>query len=216
MRTKDRESWLREVVAVATRLFLEKGFDDTSMEEVAAALGVSKPTIYEDFGSKQVLLEAVVDDAIKGYDISWLEAAARDGVPFDAFVDRLADEVWSGPAGAANAPILQLLLREGPRSPALVATYMQRMREPGRGAIRDIISSAMARGECRRMDPIVVQHMLLAPAAYITLQRFLFGEKVMPPELAAAFLEASREALKDSLVVKAAVNPSRSASPRNG
>ena len=83
MKTKDRESWLREVVAVATRLFLEKGFDDTSMEEVAGALGVSKPTIYDDFGSKQSLLEAVVDGAIKGYDITWLDAAARDEMPFE-------------------------------------------------------------------------------------------------------------------------------------
>jgi TetR/AcrR family transcriptional regulator len=199
MKTKDREIWLREVVAVATKLFLQKGFDATSMEEVGAALGVSKPTIYEAYSSKQLLLEAVVDHAIKSYDISWLDEAARDGMPFDVFIDRVADEVWAG-----TAPILQLLLREGRRSPAHVATYVQRMREPSRGAMRDIISSAIARGECRRTDPIVVQHMLLAPGAYITMQRILFGEKVMSPELAEAFLTASLQVLKDSLVVKAA------------
>ncbi|MEQ1867743.1 MAG: TetR/AcrR family transcriptional regulator [Micropepsaceae bacterium] len=204
MKTKDRESWLREVVAVATKLFLQKGFDATSMEEVGAALGVSKPTIYEAYSSKQLLLDAVVDHAIKSYDISWLDAAARDGMPFDVFIDRVADDVWAGTGAPAAAPILQLLLREGPRSPALVATYVQRMREPSRGAMRDIISSAIARGECRRTDPIVVQHMLLAPGAYITMQRILFGEKVMSPELAEAFLTASLQVLKDSLVVKAA------------
>jgi AcrR family transcriptional regulator len=204
MKNKDRDAWQREIVAVATRLFLEKGYDATSMEEVAAAMGVSKPTIYEDFNGKQVLLEAVVDHAIKAYDMSWLDAALRDAMPFDAFVDRLADEVWMGRGASANPPILQLLLREGPRSPALVATYVQRMREPGRGAILDIISSAMARGECRRLDPLVVQHMLLAPAAYLTLQRVLFGENSMSRELTQGYLDASLQALKDSLVVKPA------------
>jgi AcrR family transcriptional regulator len=204
MVTKDRESRLRDIVVAATKLFLEKGFDATSMEEVGAALGVTKPTIYDAYGSKQALLEAVVDHAIKAYDMSWLEAAAREELPFGAFIDRLADEVWLGSGTSANAPILQLLLREGPRSPALISTYMQRMREPGRGAIRDIISSAIARGECKRMDPVVVQHMLLAPVAYITMQRVLFGEKVMSPQLTAEFLEASRQTLKNCLVVKPA------------
>ena len=85
-----------------------------------------------------------------------------------------------------------------------MATYVERMREPSRGAIRDIISSAMARGECRRMDPVVVQHLLLAPGAYMTLQRFLFGEKVMSPQLAADFIEASLQALRSSLVLSPA------------
>jgi AcrR family transcriptional regulator len=202
VRNKDRAAWLREVVAVATKLFLEKGYDATSMEEVAAALGVSKPTIYEAFSSKQHLLEAVAEHAIRDYDVSWLEAAAREALPFADFIDRIAERFWSRMAAAPSTAIFQLLLREGPRAPVLIEAFNRGMRAPGGGVMRDIISSAMARGECRAMAPEAVYHMLLAPGMYLVLQRVLFGEQGVSGKLAADYLDASRRALKESLLLR--------------
>jgi TetR/AcrR family transcriptional regulator, mexJK operon transcriptional repressor len=202
MKNKDRAAWLGEVVTVATKLFLEKGFDATSMEEVGAALGVSKPTIYEAYSSKQHLLEAVVDHAIEDYDVSWLEAAAREDLPFDAFIDRFASELWAQLHTPAAAAIFQLLYREGPKSPLVVAAFHRRMREPSLGLIRDIVLSAIARGECRKMPPEIVYYMLLAPGSFVLHQRTVFGDQAMPSPVATAYLDASRQALKDSLIPK--------------
>lgn len=48
------------VLLAAVQMFNERGFHQTSLDEVAASLGVTKPTIYHYLGNKdQVLLECV-------------------------------------------------------------------------------------------------------------------------------------------------------------
>jgi len=56
----DRAAKRQAVLRAAARMFNERGFHDTSLEDVAASLGITKPTIYHYLGSKdQVLLECV-------------------------------------------------------------------------------------------------------------------------------------------------------------
>jgi TetR/AcrR family transcriptional repressor of mexJK operon len=49
------------ILTAARELFLSDGFDRTSVDAVAARGGVSKRTVYDYFGDKQTLLQAVVD-----------------------------------------------------------------------------------------------------------------------------------------------------------
>jgi AcrR family transcriptional regulator len=50
-----------QLIDVGRRLFAEKGFDGTSVEEIAAVAKVSKPVVYEHFGGKEGLYAVVVD-----------------------------------------------------------------------------------------------------------------------------------------------------------
>ena len=50
-----------QLLDVGRALFAERGFDGTSIEEVAARAGVSKPVVYEHFGGKEGLYAVVVD-----------------------------------------------------------------------------------------------------------------------------------------------------------
>jgi AcrR family transcriptional regulator len=50
-----------QLLDVGRALFAEKGFDATSIEEIAARAGVSKPVVYEHFGGKEGLYAVVVD-----------------------------------------------------------------------------------------------------------------------------------------------------------
>jgi AcrR family transcriptional regulator len=50
-----------QLVQVGRSLFAEKGFDGTSIEEIAARAHVSKPVVYEHFGGKEGLYAVVVD-----------------------------------------------------------------------------------------------------------------------------------------------------------
>lgn len=49
-----------QLIDVARGLFALRGFDGATIEEIAAAAGVSKPVVYEHFGSKEVLYSEVV------------------------------------------------------------------------------------------------------------------------------------------------------------
>lgn len=54
-----------EIVAAACRLFLSKGYDKTTMQEVMHEVQVAKGTIYHYFKSKEELLEAAISSIVK-------------------------------------------------------------------------------------------------------------------------------------------------------
>src|SRR6478752_4263431 len=56
------------VLDAARALFVERGYGATTIEQVAATAGVSKPTVFTAVGNKQALLRAVRDVAIAGDD----------------------------------------------------------------------------------------------------------------------------------------------------
>jgi TetR/AcrR family transcriptional regulator len=49
-----------EILACALELFAARGYEGTGVQEVVNAAGVTKPTLYHYFGSKQGLLEALM------------------------------------------------------------------------------------------------------------------------------------------------------------
>ncbi|WP_329163234.1 TetR/AcrR family transcriptional regulator [Streptomyces sp. NBC_01717] len=58
MTGKERREQLLDIGRI---LFADKGFEGTSVEEIAARAGVSKPVVYEHFGGKEGLYAVVVD-----------------------------------------------------------------------------------------------------------------------------------------------------------
>jgi len=54
-----------QLIATGRQLFAERGFDATSVEEVAARAKVSKPVVYEHFGGKEGLYAVVVDREVR-------------------------------------------------------------------------------------------------------------------------------------------------------
>jgi len=54
-----------QLLDVGRELFAERGYDATSVEEVALRAGVSKPVVYEHFGGKEGLYAVVVDREVQ-------------------------------------------------------------------------------------------------------------------------------------------------------
>jgi AcrR family transcriptional regulator len=55
----------QQLLDIGRRLFAERGFEGTSIEEIAAQAGVSKPVVYEHFGGKEGLYAGVVDREVE-------------------------------------------------------------------------------------------------------------------------------------------------------
>jgi AcrR family transcriptional regulator len=51
----------RQLIGVARTLFAERGYEATSIEEIAQRAQVSKPVVYEHFGGKEGLYAVIVD-----------------------------------------------------------------------------------------------------------------------------------------------------------
>jgi AcrR family transcriptional regulator len=54
-----------QLIAVSRSLFAERGFEGTSVEEIAAKAEVSEPVVYEHFGGKEGLYAVVVDREVR-------------------------------------------------------------------------------------------------------------------------------------------------------
>lgn len=55
----------KRIVDIAENCFAERGFDASSMGEIAKAVGIRTPSLYSHFDSKQALYEAVIDSRLE-------------------------------------------------------------------------------------------------------------------------------------------------------
>jgi AcrR family transcriptional regulator len=65
---------LSAVLAAAVQLFNERGYEATSMDDVARRLGITKSSLYHHVAGKQELLRIAVDQALDGLDEVMAEA----------------------------------------------------------------------------------------------------------------------------------------------
>lgn len=76
----------RKISDVATRMFLDRGFDEVTVAQVAKEAGVSSVTVFKHFPRKEDLLFDRVDDAVE-----ILRGAVRDRVPDTSVLTALRD-----------------------------------------------------------------------------------------------------------------------------
>jgi AcrR family transcriptional regulator len=70
-----------QLLDVGRALFAERGFEGTSIEEIAARAGVSKPVVYEHFGGKEGLYAVVVDREMQALLTAVTSALSSPGHP---------------------------------------------------------------------------------------------------------------------------------------
>lgn len=91
---------LKAVVSAARRIFWNKGYDGASIEELSSAMGISRPSLYAAFGSKEGLFNKVVDE-IDAENFGYLRLALQQYRARDVAAHLLRGAV-SVPDGAAR------------------------------------------------------------------------------------------------------------------
>lgn len=144
-RPRDPER-VRRVLESASRLFLELGYERTSMEAVAQDAGVSKMTLYSYFPCKASLFEAAVGqrtDQVLGMDLVADLDAQQPGPTLmkvgREFVRLMRDDdvighhrVLFGMGGGEHADVCEAFYRQGPeRLTRHVAQYLQAAHQAG-------------------------------------------------------------------------------------
>jgi len=77
-----------QLIRVARTLFAEHGVEATSVEEIAATAGVSKPIVYEHFGSKDGLYAVVVDREVQRLESAITSALTTPGARYREIIER--------------------------------------------------------------------------------------------------------------------------------
>jgi AcrR family transcriptional regulator len=154
-RRRNRAAREREILEAAERIFGERGYQGTSMDEVAAEVGVSKPLIYQYYGSKDglflaclarlrtQLLETVADavmaatdaeDALYAGFVAWFQFLDDHPQAWSVLIDEgmLSTGPTAGPAAAATDEVRAAFID-------LISTMVRMNLPPGRTADDDEI-----------------------------------------------------------------------------
>jgi AcrR family transcriptional regulator len=83
----------QRVVSESAEIFSRRGFRATSMNEIAAAVGLSKPTLYHYFRSKEELLVRIYSDVLDESLAMGQETVAAADTPLDAIRELIASRV---------------------------------------------------------------------------------------------------------------------------
>ena len=158
--TRGSTSTRQRTVDAALTAFGTRGYEATSLDALAADLGVRKQTILYHFSSKEALLEAVVDEAGGELIAVLSQAVAGPGAGWDR-VDAVVRSVFRL---AGRRPELLGLLREVSRLGPPAATRFSAALGPFIEQATAFLESGMDSGRFRRQDA-----RLLLLATYSTV-----------------------------------------------
>lgn len=155
-RRREREAKRQAVLLAAVRMFNERGFHATSLDDVATSLGITKPTVYHYLGNKdQILLECVTFGLEQLLDaVEESRAATGTGLErLRCFLRRYA-EINMGDFG-------RCVIRTGdealsPESARSFRALKKRIDQ----AMRDLIAEGMDDGSIVRSDPWIAAFTL--------------------------------------------------------
>lgn len=154
MPTRDR------ILDAALASFGTRGYEATSLDQLAASLGLTKQTILHHYGSKERLLDAVLDRSATELADALEAALAKAGPGFER-VEALVRAVFRL---AARRPELLGLLREVSRLGPPAADRLMGALDPLVERARAFLEAEMDAGNVRRQDP-----RLLLLTAYSTV-----------------------------------------------
>ena len=166
-RSRGRPGYDRStVLSRAIDLFNRRGYDATSVNDLAADLGISKSAIYHHFPSKDALLAAALADALEGLDLV-VEQAGRPRVGVSAY-DRLRETVRAAVhLLVERRPAVTLLLRVRGNSP--VETEAMRRRRAIDARLADLVTSAADESDLRSdMDPTLISRLIFGMVNSLT------------------------------------------------
>ena len=180
-----------QVLEGARKVFMERGFEGASVDEIARAAGTSKATLYSYFPDKRQLFEAVVRAQCgrTGEFMQCVDACASVEEALRRLAFNLATYIFS--PGAQE--MFRVCIAESRRFPELGQAFYTCGPERGRERLIDYFRSATARGDLRVEDADVAADQFLALCkAGVFLRAMLGAEPADPAEVERIADEAVR------------------------
>lgn len=173
---EERPDKLQTILNAALDVFIEKGFADTRLDDVAARAGVAKGTIYLYVSSKTALFEELVRSAIRSpIEGIGAQVLALD-LPIDETLKMILTKIREEVLETRRRDIAQLIISEAGRFPELAGLYHRQVLSQGMHLLRRVIERAAERGEIRADAIGRFPQLIIAPVLLALLWTNLFQE----------------------------------------
>ena len=180
-----------QLLAVSRKLFAEKGFEGTSVEEIAARAEVSKPVVYEHFGGKEGIYAVVVDREVQALTAALSGALDEGGHP-KVLLERTALALLSYIEASEDG--FRILVRDSPVAQA-TGTFSSLIGDVATQVEHLLAHQFRTRGLDPKVAPIYAQ-MLVGMVA-LTGQYWLDARSPKKTEVAAHLVNLAWNGLAD-------------------
>ena len=113
MATTEHSDLEQQIIKTAQQLFIEKGFVETSMSDIAATVGINRPTLHYYFRTKDKLFQAVFGMIVEAIIPKFQDIITCNDLPLPVRVERIVDVYYS-------------LLQENPYLPLFILREIDR------------------------------------------------------------------------------------------
>ena len=169
-----QEDTKQRILDKALELFSAQGYDAVSMGQIAAAVGIKAPSLYNHFPGKQAIFDALVASTAAQYEADTdkldihVQNAARDIPVFteiteDALFEKVRQIFEYSLHNEAVSRLRRMMTIEQFRSPELAALYSRRYVERVTEYHAGIFRSLIAAGELRDEDAGAMALCYVAP-----------------------------------------------------
>jgi AcrR family transcriptional regulator len=163
--TTRRDLVSNQILERAAALFAERGFANTSLQEVADALEISRPALYHYIRSKDDLLAALVHGITQQTAASLGEIAADGDLDPVQKLDRAIRDMVQ--RIAANPARFRLLVASEEMLPAPLAEEHREARRLALQHLSDVIQSGIDAGALRRVDASIAAFAILGMCNWV-------------------------------------------------
>ena len=185
-----------EILDEATRLFAERGYEGTSMADLAERVGLRKASLFHHFASKEVLYAAVLERLVAAVGSAILKAAQTPG-SFMERLDGLSDAITNVLGEQPFAA--RLLIREVMDWGPVVRDHLAQTMMTVLAAAEQFVRAGQDEGAIGEMDPrqlivsvIGIHFMPFAIGGIV--ERFIGLDPVDP-----IFVETRRKAVREQI-----------------
>ena len=166
-----------EVLDAALDLFIEQGFAQTRVEDIARRAGISKGAVYLYFPSKEAIIEGLVRRAVVPIAHSALEFFDLDNDPrlVITMVLKMAAHRLSDPKTTA---IPKIIFREVKSFPELAQMYRREVLDKVIPTVERLLARGIDQGYFRPVDPHLTIRSIVGPLVLHVALAEIFG--IMP------------------------------------
>jgi AcrR family transcriptional regulator len=149
----------RGIFEHAMTLFEQNGFHRTSMNEIAEACGVTKPTLYYYFRNKSHLLETLYEDITKDF-FGQVAAMSASDAPADKRLYELIERQVAYNIG--NRRFLSIFWRERHQLDDTARKSLAQIERNFEAMVQNIVDAGLADGTFTASDPKVATYAVLS------------------------------------------------------
>jgi len=194
-----KEARAPEILEAALTCFAQKGFAATRMDDIAAAAGITKGTIYLYFDSKESVFKALARASI-GEQLAAVKTMVENFRGPSAELLRLVLTTMGTFVRTSDRVILpKMLLAEAGNFPELAKFWREEIIARGIDLLGGIVARGTACGEFRAVAPEHAARLCVAPILLIAIWRTTFAQFDAQPYDHEGLIEAHLQILLQGL-----------------